>query len=242
MARGAGDHLTWMEIVGVLRDAKHLNMRDPAKITDWIPLKQDPAPRDLTFYVRTLGEPAATTNQLRALIRQISPGLALGKLTTMDQQIENVLGNEKVIGLLAASFGLLATILAGIGMYGVLAYTTAQRTREIGIRIALGSTRFAVSRLVLQEVLLLVGVGIAFAIPSALLLTRLIRSQLFWCVRGRPDHDDHCDPADDGGRSDRRGCAGAPGCIGQSDRRPSLGVAPHLFQSTFPDVYQKDDQ
>ena len=179
MARGAGKKVTWMEIVGVIHDSMHLNMRDPAKITDWIPLKQDPQPRGLTFYLRTVGEPTTVSNNVRAAMRRIDPGLALASFTSMDDQIDNVLSNERTIGLLAVSFGVLATLLAGIGLYGVLAYSTAQRTREIGIRIALGSSRLAVSRLVLTDVLKLTGIGVAIAIPCALLLARTLRSQLY---------------------------------------------------------------
>jgi putative ABC transport system permease protein len=84
-----------------------------------------------------------------------------------------------MIELLAISFGLLATILAGVGLYGVLAYSTAQRTREIGIRIALGSSRLEISRLILMDVLRLAGIGIAVAIPCSVMLGRLLRSQLF---------------------------------------------------------------
>jgi ABC-type antimicrobial peptide transport system permease subunit len=97
----------------------------------------------------------------------------------MDDQIDTTLSNEHMIELLAISFGLLATLLAGVGLYGVLAYSTAQRTREIGIRIALGSTRFAVSRLVLGDVLRLAGIGVVVAIPCSILLAKLLRSQLF---------------------------------------------------------------
>ncbi len=84
-----------------------------------------------------------------------------------------------MIELLAIAFGVLATLLAGVGLYGVLAYSTARRTREIGIRIALGSTRLAVSRLILADVLRLAGIGVAVAIPCSMLLARLLRSQLF---------------------------------------------------------------
>jgi ABC-type antimicrobial peptide transport system permease subunit len=112
-------------------------------------------------------------------MKQIDPGLAVDAMRTMDDQIETTLSNERMIELLAISFGLLATMLAGVGLYGVLAYSTAQRTREIGIRIALGSSRLGVSRLVLADVLRLAGVGIVVAIPCSLLLGRLLRSQLF---------------------------------------------------------------
>jgi putative ABC transport system permease protein len=101
------------------------------------------------------------------------------ELRTMDEQIDTTLSNERMIELLAISFGLLATMLAGVGLYGVLAFSTAQRTREIGIRIALGSSRLRVSRLVLTDVLRLAGIGIVLAIPCSVLLARLLRSQLF---------------------------------------------------------------
>ncbi len=97
----------------------------------------------------------------------------------MEDQIEETLLNERMIELLAISFGLLATILAGVGLYGVLAYSTAQRTREIGIRMALGASRIGVSKLVLKDVLLLAGIGVAVAIPCSVVLGRLLQSQLF---------------------------------------------------------------
>jgi ABC-type antimicrobial peptide transport system permease subunit len=97
----------------------------------------------------------------------------------MDEQIDQNLSNDRLTALLAIAFGVLATLLAGVGLYGVLAYTTAQRTREIGIRMALGSTRAAISRIVLGDVLRLAGLGIALALPVAYGLSRLLRSQLF---------------------------------------------------------------
>ena len=112
-------------------------------------------------------------------MRQIDPGLAVDAMRTMQEQIETTLTNERMIELLAVSFGLLATLLAGVGLYGVLAYSTAQRTREIGIRMALGSSRMGVSRLVVMDVLRLAGIGVAVAIPCSVLLARLLKSQLF---------------------------------------------------------------
>jgi ABC-type antimicrobial peptide transport system permease subunit len=97
----------------------------------------------------------------------------------MEEQIDENLSNDRLISLLAVSFGCLATLLAGVGIYGVLAYSTAQRTREIGIRMALGSTRAAISRIVLVDVLRLAGLGITLALPVAYGLSRLLRSQLF---------------------------------------------------------------
>jgi ABC-type antimicrobial peptide transport system permease subunit len=97
----------------------------------------------------------------------------------MEEQIDNNLTAERVIAFLAESFGVLAALMAAIGLYGVLAYSTAQRTSEIGIRMALGATRAAVVRVVLVEVLWLTGIAVAIALPASLLLGMAVRSQLF---------------------------------------------------------------
>ena len=105
--------------------------------------------------------------------------LVLDAFRTMQEQVDDNLGNERAIAFLAASFGVLAAILASIGIYGVLAYATAQRTREIGIRIALGATRKEVVRLVVTEVVWLLAAGLAAGVPISLLLSQAVRGQLF---------------------------------------------------------------
>jgi ABC-type antimicrobial peptide transport system permease subunit len=104
----------------------------------------------------------------------------------MDAEIDENINDERMIALLAVSFGVLATLLAGIGLYGVLAYATAQRTREIGVRMALGSDRRGIVTLVLKDVLKLAGISIAVAIPVALVSTRLLKSQLFGVSNADP--------------------------------------------------------
>ncbi len=167
------------EIVGVVPDFKHKDLRDDAEPTVFQPLEQQDNPSHLFLYLRTATPPAQFLPTVRRAMAQLDPALALVALRTMDNQIDDSLSNERMISLLATSFGLLATVLAGVGLYGVLAFTTAQRTREIGIRIALGSSRLAVSRLVLSDVLRLAGVGVAVALPVAFGLARLLRAQLF---------------------------------------------------------------
>jgi len=152
---------------------------DAAVPTLFVPLRQEKVVNRLYLYLRTATPPEQTLATVRQAMKQIDPGLAVDSMRTMDDQIDTTLSNERMIELLAISFGLLATMLAGVGLYGVLAYSTAQRTREIGIRIALGSSRFGVSRLVLIDVLRLAGIGVAVAIPCSVLLGRLLRSQLF---------------------------------------------------------------
>ncbi|MGD0442770.1 MAG: ABC transporter permease [Edaphobacter sp.] len=179
VARGGGKNLQYMTIVGVSRDAKHMTLRQEAPPTLFIPLRQAKAVDQLYLYLRTNTPPEQTFAVVRQAIKQIDPGLAVDAMRTMNDQIETTLSNERMIELLAISFGLLATMLAGVGLYGVLAYSTAQRTWEIGVRIALGSSKAEVSRLVLVDVLRLTGIGVAVAIPCAIVLARLVRSQLF---------------------------------------------------------------
>ena len=179
VAYGGGKNLTFMTIVGVARDAKHRNLREPVVPTLFAPLRQTKDTNQLYLYLRTAMAPEQTFAVVRQAMKAIDPGLTVDAMRTMYDQIDTTLTNERMIELLAIAFGLLATMLAGVGLYGVLAYSTTQRTREIGIRIALGSSRLGVSRLVLADVLRLVGIGIVVAIPCSILLARLLRSQLF---------------------------------------------------------------
>jgi len=100
-------------------------------------------------------------------------------MRTMDEQIADNISSDRLVALLAVSFGVLATVLAAIGLYGVLAYVTAQRTREIGIRMALGAQRGEVVRMVLRDVVWLAGISIVVTLPVAILLSRTLRSQLY---------------------------------------------------------------
>jgi putative ABC transport system permease protein len=178
-AYGGGDHPQYRTIVGVSRDAKHTTLREAAPPTLFTPLRQQTKLDQLFLYLRTSTPPEQGFAVVRQAMKQIAPGLVVDAMRTMDDQIDTTLSNERMIELLSISFGLLATVLAGIGLYGVLAYSTAQRTREIGIRIALGSSRLGVSGLVLADVLRLAGIGMAIAIPCSVLLAKMLRSQLF---------------------------------------------------------------
>jgi ABC-type antimicrobial peptide transport system permease subunit len=100
-------------------------------------------------------------------------------MITLEKQMEDSLVTERLVSSLSSGFGLVATLLASIGLYGVMAYTVARRTREIGIRMAIGAARADVLWLVMREVVLLLGIGIAVALPAAWVLTRFVRSQLY---------------------------------------------------------------
>lgn len=166
-------------IVGVVRDVKHSSVRDPAVATCYTLFSQATRQTGLTFYVRTWQPPDAATASVRAAIADIDSKLIVGNLQTMKEAIDSNLMAERAIAMLASVFGLLATLLAGIGLYGILAYSTAQRTREIGIRMALGARRTTVVGLILREVLMLAGGAVAVTIPLAMLATRTVRSELF---------------------------------------------------------------
>ncbi len=174
-----------IRIVGVARDGKIANLRDnPGKIA-YIPYQQWDQPHlaypygGMMFYLRTWQPPAIAMNVIRRAVGNVDANLAIESLQTMDQQIDQVTQTEYMISILSLCFGGLATMLAAIGLYGMLAYATAQRTQEIGIRMALGADRASVLWMVLREVLVLAAWGIALALPAALLLSRLVKTQLY---------------------------------------------------------------
>jgi putative ABC transport system permease protein len=167
------------EIVGVVKDAKHTGVREEIRRTVFTPYLQETDPGATTFYVRTWQTPESAEETIRRAMQALDSKLVLDSFRTMQEQIDDNLTAERVVALLAASFGVLAALMAAIGLYGVLAYSTAQRTSEIGIRMALGATRASVVRVVLVEVLWLTGIAVAVALPASLLLGMAVRSQLF---------------------------------------------------------------
>ena len=177
--KGAGDVKPDTEIVGVVKDARHTSVREEIKRTSFTPYLQEADPGGMTFYVRTWQSPESAEGTIESAMQALDSRLVLDSFRTMQEQIDDNLTDERVIAILATTFGLLATLMAAVGLYGVLAYSTAQRTREIGIRMALGAARGSVMRMVLVEVLWLAGLSIAVALPVSLLLTRAVRSQLF---------------------------------------------------------------
>jgi ABC-type lipoprotein release transport system permease subunit len=180
VAKGGGDiDLHYMTIVGVARDTRQTSLRDAGLPTLFTPLGQGDAPNRLYFYLRTATPPEQTIATVRGTMRSTDPGLTVADLRTMDEQVEKSIANERMIEVLALAFGILATLLAGVGLYGVLSYTTVQRTREIGIRMALGSSRLAITGLVVKEMVRLGVIGVVVAVPCAILLGRALRSQLF---------------------------------------------------------------
>jgi putative ABC transport system permease protein len=179
LANGGGNVKPDIEIVGVVKDAKHTGVREEITRTVFTPYLQETDPGGMTFYVRAWQTPEGAETTVRRGMQALDSKLVLNTFRTMNEQIDDNLTAERVVALLAASFGVLAALMAAIGLYGVLAYSTAQRTSEIGIRMALGATRASVVRVVLVEVLSLTGIAVAVALPASLLLGMAVRSQLF---------------------------------------------------------------
>jgi predicted permease len=186
---GPGKPVFDIEVVGVVHDFNHAAVRDKVDPAMFTPLEQatgSDVNRAIYFYVRTHVPPETMFSSIRRVVGNVDPMLAIDDLRTMDQQIDEDLRNDRLIALLAVTFGVLATVLAGVGLYGVVAYTTGQRTKEIGIRMALGSSRWLISRLVFSDVLKLASMGIVVGLPLAIVLARLLRSQLFGVTPADP--------------------------------------------------------
>lgn len=132
-----------------------------------------------TFYVRTTMDSTSMFPTLRRVVAKLDSSLPIFEMKTLDKQLDETLSTERLIASLSVVFGALATVLAALGLYGVMAFTVARRTKEIGLRMALGARRGPVVWLVLREVLILLGVGLAVGIPCAYLLSQYASSQLF---------------------------------------------------------------
>jgi predicted permease len=170
---------TDITIVGVVRDTKYESMRDDVPDEVYRPYQQMEFTLGMLAYVRTSRDPEQMFSAFRSAVHDMDPNLPVFEMKTLEKQMENSLVTERLIASLSTAFGMLATLLAAIGLYGVMAYVVARRTREIGIRMAIGAKAGDVVWLVMREVLLLAAIGIAVALPAALGLTRLVRAQLY---------------------------------------------------------------
>jgi predicted permease len=168
-----------VEIVGVVKDGKYRTLRDEKTNFVYVPYQQDPDLSTISANVRTLGPPGALMPTLRHEIANIDSNLAIWDLRTMESQVNESLFAERVTAILCACFGAIATVLAFIGLYGVMAFSVARRTREIGIRMALGAGRARVLRMVLKEVAWMCLIGIGLGVPLAVGLSRYLVSQLY---------------------------------------------------------------
>jgi len=170
---------TDIQIVGVVADTKYESMRDDVPYELYIPSEQKGFADGETVYVRTSGDPTNLFNTLRAEVRAVDASVPMYDMRTLDHQVEISLLTERLLSTLSSVFGCLATLLAALGLYGVMAFMVARRTREIGIRMALGAGQGSVVWMVLRETLTLAGIGVAIGLAGAYGVTRLIQAQLF---------------------------------------------------------------
>ena len=168
-----------VEIVGVVGDAKYENLRDAAPRQVYIPFSQNLANTGTVVYVRTTEEPAAFFGTVRSTLNEMDSALPVYGMRTLEDQLDRSLLTERMIAILAGAFGTLATLLAMVGLYGVMSFTVARRAREIGIRMALGAQSNNVLRMMMREVAILMLGGIAIAVPAYIAVARYIRSQLY---------------------------------------------------------------
>ncbi len=175
----SGEGALDMEIVGLMKDAKYSEVKDEIPPQFFIPWRQDSLVGSMTFYVRSAGAPEQLLRSIPPLVARLDPNLPVEDLRTLPQQVNQNVFLDRMISTLCAAFAALATLLAAIGLYGVLAYTVAQRTREIGVRMALGASSGNVRLMVLRQVGLMVAIGGVIGIAAAIALGRGAESLLF---------------------------------------------------------------
>jgi predicted permease len=170
---------TDITIVGVIRATRYESLRDEIPLEVFRPYRQMDFATGMTAYIRTTHNPDDVFNSIRKRVHELDANLPVFDMITLERQVENSLVIERLVSTLSTGFGLLATLLAAIGLYGVMAYTVARRTREIGIRMAIGAAKRDVLWLVMREVLVLAGIGVAIALPVSWALGQSVRSQLY---------------------------------------------------------------
>ena len=176
---GRDDNDNAIEVVGVVRDAKFTTLRDEIPRFVYVPYMQEEALDHMTFYARSHPEATGVPGAARQLVQRLDPNLPIFNMKTMEAQVDESLFLERLVAALSMLFGGLATVLAAVGLYGVMSYTVSRRTREIGIRMALGAARGSVLWMVLREVAVMLVAGIVIGLPVAIGLSRFVESQLY---------------------------------------------------------------
>lgn len=173
------------QVIGVVRDAKYKSLREQARRAFYVSYFQDPGDGALNFLVRTTGSPARLVSAFERTVRDLNPKLQVTGLKTMNDVVNDSLAQERLVAQFVGFFSLFATLLACIGLYGIMSFAVTRRTNEIGIRLALGARRASIVSLVMKETVLLVAAGEAIGLGAALAATRLSSSLLY----GLSPHD-----------------------------------------------------
>ncbi len=173
-------------IVGVVKDAQYVDLRRNIRRHFYLPITQEKQLTGLTLHLKTSTDPNVVAESLRAELKAIDPHLPLYNIKTLSTEIDQSLIQERLVTWLSSAFGVLATLLTALGLYGVLTFSVARRTREIGIRVALGAQRRDVFRLIMIRGIVLVGVGVAVGLGASFGFSRLIGSLLFGVAPNNP--------------------------------------------------------
>ena len=179
------ENRTQIEIVGIVRDIKYNSVRDAAPPTMYFPLRQRCCP-GVSFEVRTAADPAALVNTVREAVRRADPNVPIVSMSTQAEQVEGRLAQERLFAQAYALFGGLALVIASIGLFGLMSYSVARRTNEIGVRMALGARRADVVALVMKESMAMVVCGVAIGLVTAFAAGRLVATLLFGVAASDP--------------------------------------------------------
>jgi hypothetical protein len=202
----------WMEIIGVVDHINTLGPGQPSLPQIYWPTQQT-IPQSMGFVVRAEREPTVIVSSLRAALREVADDLSMAHVRTMDQLFASNIANQRLVVKLLGAFAALALLLAGVGLYGVVSYSVSQRTREIGIRIALGATSRSVVHMTMQQGAKLASAGLVIGLAAAFrnkpARSPDLRGGGGWAARGRRP---------------RLLAAGSEGGEGQSDRGLAGGV------------------
>ena len=174
------------EIVGVVKDSKNTDVKKSARPFVFLPYAQSPHAGNATFYARTNQDPVALTVTLRNLTQGFDSTLPVYGVKTLTAQVDEIMFTDRLVTVFSLCLGLLASLLAAVGLYGVMAYVVARRTREIGIRMALGATQKNVAWMILREIIGMLGAGLCIGLVAAYGIGRVVESLLFGVKAGDP--------------------------------------------------------
>jgi putative ABC transport system permease protein len=174
------------EIVGIVRDSKNTDVKKATQPFIFLPYSQSPHFGNTTFYVRTNQNPVALTASVRNLVQGFDSTLPVYGLKTLTAQVDEIIFTDRLVTVFSFCLGILASLLAAVGLYGVMAYVVARRTREIGIRMALGATQLNVAWMILREIIGMLAAGLCIGLVAAYGIGKIVESLLFGVKAGDP--------------------------------------------------------